>query len=45
MPKGVDEGGLTLEGFLFLQVLFIERGRLESTWAVLRKFGEWRGEI
>ncbi|GAX79606.1 hypothetical protein CEUSTIGMA_g7047.t1 [Chlamydomonas eustigma] len=39
MPKGVDEGGLTLEGFLFLQVLFIERGRLESTWAVLRKFG------
>lgn len=40
MPKGVVERGLTLEGFLFLHVLFIERGRLESTWAVLRRFGE-----
>ena len=40
LPNAVDEAGLTLEGFLFLHVLFIERGRLESTWAVLRKFGE-----
>ena len=41
LPRGVDHDlGLTLEGFLFLQVLFIERGRLESAWAVLRKFGE-----
>lgn len=40
MPNGVVERGLTLEGFLFLHVLFIERGRLESTWAVLRRFGE-----
>ena len=40
MPNAVNESGLALEGFLFLQVLFIERGRLESTWAVLRKFGE-----
>jgi len=39
LPTGVTERGLTLEGFLFLHVLFIERGRLESTWAVLRKFG------
>ncbi|KAG1666031.1 hypothetical protein FOA52_006905 [Chlamydomonas sp. UWO 241] len=39
MPNGVVERGLTLEGFLFLHVLFIERGRLESVWAVLRKFG------
>ena len=31
--------GLTLAGFLFLHALFIERGRLETTWAVLRKFG------
>ena len=31
--------GLTLPGFLFLHALFIERGRLETTWAVLRKFG------
>jgi Ras family protein T1 len=40
MPSGVTSRGVTLEGFLFLHVLFIERGRLESTWAVLRKFGE-----
>ncbi|KAJ9519229.1 hypothetical protein QJQ45_017887 [Haematococcus lacustris] len=39
MPAGVTSSGITLEGFLFLHVLFIERGRLESTWAVLRKFG------
>ncbi len=44
MPNGVVDRGLTLEGFLFLHVLFIERGRLESTWAVLRKFGEFEGE-
>jgi len=39
MPSGVSARGISLEGFLFLHVLFIERGRLESTWAVLRKFG------
>ena len=32
-------GSLTLPGFLFLHALFIERGRLETTWAVLRTFG------
>ncbi len=37
--QGVNERGLTLSGFLFLHALFIERGRLETTWAVLRKFG------
>ncbi|KAL2491891.1 Mitochondrial Rho GTPase 1 [Abeliophyllum distichum] len=26
-------------GFLFLHALFIEKGRLETTWTVLRKFG------
>ncbi|GLT52741.1 hypothetical protein SLA2020_260630 [Shorea laevis] len=36
---GVNDLGLTLEGFLFLHALFIEKGRLETTWAVLRKFG------
>ncbi|KAE8660646.1 Mitochondrial Rho GTPase 3 [Hibiscus syriacus] len=36
---GVSDLGLTLEGFLFLHALFIEKGRLETTWAVLRKFG------
>ncbi|XP_035224430.1 mitochondrial Rho GTPase 1-like isoform X5 [Stegodyphus dumicola] len=41
--KNVDDGikndGLTLRGFLFLHILFIQRGRHETTWAVLRKFG------
>lgn len=39
MPEGVSNDGLTLTGFLFLHALFIERGRLETTWTVLRKFG------
>ncbi|KAG0468484.1 hypothetical protein HPP92_017812 [Vanilla planifolia] len=39
MPDGVNEHGLTLTGFLFLHALFIEKGRLETTWTVLRKFG------
>ncbi|KAJ8748360.1 hypothetical protein K2173_002997 [Erythroxylum novogranatense] len=37
--EGVNDLGLTLEGFLFLHALFIDKGRLETTWAVLRKFG------
>ncbi|CAN0897119.1 Mitochondrial Rho GTPase 1 [Linum grandiflorum] len=36
---GVNDRGLTLTGFLFLHALFIEKGRLETTWTVLRKFG------
>uniref|UniRef100_A0A0D9W0J8 Mitochondrial Rho GTPase n=1 Tax=Leersia perrieri TaxID=77586 RepID=A0A0D9W0J8_9ORYZ len=39
MPEGVSDNGLTLTGFLFLHALFIEKGRLETTWTVLRKFG------
>ena len=39
LPEGVNERGLTLTGFLSLHALFIERGRLETTWTVLRKFG------
>lgn len=39
MPEGVNDNGLTLTGFLFLHALFIEKGRLETTWTVLRKFG------
>jgi EF hand associated len=35
----VNSSGLTLSGFLFLHALFITKGRLETTWAVLRKFG------
>lgn len=36
---GVVNNGLTEEGFLYLHKLFIQRGRLETTWTVLRKFG------
>ncbi|KAG2695514.1 hypothetical protein I3843_07G016600 [Carya illinoinensis] len=39
LAEGVNERGLTLTGFLFLHALFIEKGRLETTWTVLRKFG------
>ncbi|KAF8401666.1 hypothetical protein HHK36_012612 [Tetracentron sinense] len=39
LPEGVNHRGLTLTGFLFLHALFIEKGRLETTWTVLRKFG------
>ncbi|KAJ9541074.1 hypothetical protein OSB04_027580 [Centaurea solstitialis] len=39
IPEGVNENGLTLLGFIFLHVMFIEKGRVETTWTVLRKFG------
>jgi len=35
LSEGVNERGLTLTGFLFL----IEKGPLETTWNVLRRFG------
>uniref|UniRef100_A0A672KTR0 Mitochondrial Rho GTPase 1-A-like n=1 Tax=Sinocyclocheilus grahami TaxID=75366 RepID=A0A672KTR0_SINGR len=39
MSDGVKDNGLTLKGFLFLHTLFIQRGRHETTWTVLRRFG------
>ncbi|XP_023765235.1 mitochondrial Rho GTPase 2 isoform X1 [Lactuca sativa] len=39
VPEGVNRLGLTLKGFLYLHALFIEKGRLETTWTVLREFG------
>lgn len=33
------DNALTLAGFLYLHTLFIQRGRLETTWTVLWKFG------
>ncbi|XP_078385186.1 mitochondrial Rho GTPase 1-A isoform X1 [Cetorhinus maximus] len=39
MSDGVADNGLTLKGFLFLHTLFIQRGRHETTWTVLRRFG------
>ncbi|KAI8825154.1 EF hand associated-domain-containing protein [Fimicolochytrium jonesii] len=37
--EGVEDNGLTETGFLFLHTLFVQRGRLETTWTVLRRFG------
>eukprot|EP00891_Asterochloris_glomerata_P000342 jgi/Astpho2/342/e_gw1.00010.22.1_t len=39
LAGGVSNDGLTLQGFLFLHALFIERGRLETVWTVLREYG------
>lgn len=36
---GTCKGCVTMKGFMYLQCLFIQRGRNETTWAVLRKFG------
>lgn len=36
---GVQDDGLTELGFLYLHTMFIQKGRLETTWTVLRKFG------
>ncbi|VDD77202.1 unnamed protein product [Mesocestoides corti] len=38
-PGGVTVNGVTLKGFLFLHLVFIRKGRHETTWAVLRRFG------
>ncbi|KDQ20950.1 hypothetical protein BOTBODRAFT_124842 [Botryobasidium botryosum FD-172 SS1] len=37
--SGVRDGGLTEDGFLYLHTMFIQKGRLETTWTVLRTFG------
>ncbi|PWA77846.1 mitochondrial Rho GTPase [Artemisia annua] len=39
VPEGINHRGLTLKGFLYLHAVFIEKGRLETTWTVLREFG------
>ena len=39
LENGLENNHLTFSGFVFLHVLFIERGRLETTWAVLSTFG------
>ena len=35
----VADGGLTEAGFLYLNTIFIQGGRLETTWTILRSFG------
>ncbi|BFZ03685.1 hypothetical protein BsWGS_06724 [Bradybaena similaris] len=39
VSDGIIKDGITLKGFLFLHTLFIQKGRHETTWTVLRKFG------
>lgn len=39
IADGIERDGITEKGFLFLHSLFIQRGRHETTWSVLRKFG------
>lgn len=39
IPDGIINDAVTLKGFLFLHCLFVQRGRNETTWAVLRRFG------
>jgi len=36
---GITDRGLTLAGFLWLQHYFMKKGRLETIWTILRKFG------
>ncbi|XP_076468830.1 mitochondrial Rho GTPase 1-like isoform X2 [Babylonia areolata] len=36
---GIIDNKISLKGFLFLHTLFIQKGRHETTWTVLRKFG------
>lgn len=41
LPSGglTPDGSLTVDGFVFLHTLFVQKGRLETTWIVLRTFG------
>jgi Ras family protein T1 len=36
---GLSANGITESGFLYLHAYFIQKGRLETTWTVLRAFG------
>ncbi len=36
---GLANNNLTFNGFVYLNVLFIQKGRHETTWTILRKFG------
>ena len=38
-PGMVIDDGLTEMGFLYLNTIFIQGGRLETTWTILRSFG------
>jgi Ras family protein T1 len=42
-PMSPPAEGITETGFLLLHTLFIQQGRNETTWTVLRKFGYGEG--
>ncbi|WVY99004.1 hypothetical protein V8G54_031155 [Vigna mungo] len=39
VPDGVNSVGLTFPGFIYVHNMFLKKGRTETLWAVLRKFG------
>jgi mitochondrial Rho GTPase 1 len=39
ISDGVVNNALTESGFVYLHLLFVQRGRMETIWSVLRKFG------
>lgn len=39
VPEGVNSLGFTLPGFIYIHNMFLKKGRTETFWAVLRKFG------
>lgn len=39
VPAGVNSVGLTFPGFIYVNNMFLQKGRTETLWAVLRKFG------
>ncbi|XP_047156155.1 mitochondrial Rho GTPase 2-like isoform X1 [Vigna umbellata] len=39
VPDGVNSVGLTFPGFIYVNNMFLQKGRTETLWAVLRKFG------
>lgn len=39
LSQGVNENGLTSAGFIYLHTMFIEKGKWETIWTVLRRFG------
>ncbi|KAG2316147.1 hypothetical protein Bca52824_019269 [Brassica carinata] len=38
-PLGVNENGITIDGFLFIYKYLVEQGRIRKVWNILRKFG------
>ena len=40
-PNMLVDNALTLEGFLYLHQMFIQRGRHETVWTVLKRFGHY----